>query len=166
MEYHDAKEKFLSLWGTLSDSWGISKTMGQVHALLLISPQSMSTEEVMNKLSISRGNAHLNLKALMDWGLIYCEMKPGDRKDFYYAEKDTWEIFRKIVIQRKKKELDPVVKLFDEIASVKEDCEESKEFCKMVSELRLMSNQADSMLDKILKTDPNWLTKGMLAMLK
>ncbi|HND16088.1 MAG TPA: transcriptional regulator, partial [Saprospiraceae bacterium] len=82
------------------------------------------------------------------------------------AEKDIWEVFRRIVEQRKKKELEPIIKLFDDVTSVQEECDASKEFCKVVRELKVLSCQADSVLNKITNADQSWITKGILNVFK
>ena len=68
MEWQEGKDKFLQAWGTLGTSWGINRTMAQIHALMMISPRALSADEVMEELQISRGNANMNIRALMDWG--------------------------------------------------------------------------------------------------
>ena len=166
MDFTEGKEKFLNAWGALASSWGINRTMAQVHALLLVAPQPMCAESIMEYLKISRGNANMNIRALMDWGLVYKEIKCGERKEFFYAEKDIWEVFRRIVEQRKKKELEPIIKLFDDVTSVQEECDASKEFCKVVRELKVLSCQADSVLNKITNADQSWITKGILNVFK
>jgi len=115
MELDEGKEKFIQSWGTLGSNWGINRTMAQIHALLLIAPESLSAMEIKEKLNISMGNTNMNIRQLMDWGLVYKKLKSGERKEFFVAEKDMWEIVKKIVIQRKKKELEPVLKVLDEI---------------------------------------------------
>src|SRR3954471_20846731 len=97
MELKEAKDKFLNAWGTLGSNWGINRTMAQIHALLLISPNSLSAEEIMEDLKISRGNANMNLRDLIDWGLIYKEIKAGERKEFFHAEKDIWKAAKQII---------------------------------------------------------------------
>ena len=166
MELSEGKEKFLNAWGSLASNWGINRTMAQVHALLLISPYSLNADEIMDELKISRGNANMNIRALMDWNLVFKEIRQGERKEFFYAEKNIWEVFRQIVTQRKRKELEPIIKLFDEVSSVEEECQESKEFCRVVQELKVMTCQADSILDKLTRTDPNWVTKCILSAFK
>ena len=90
MKLTESREKFINAWGTLATSWGINRTMAQVHALLLVSPDPLSTEEVMEELKISRGNANMNIRTLIDWGLLFKETKAGERKEFFRAEKDLW----------------------------------------------------------------------------
>ncbi len=77
MELDEAKRKFTERWGTLGSAWGISRTMAQVHALLLVSSTALSTEDIMDQLQISRGNVNLNVRALMDWGLVRKELRIG-----------------------------------------------------------------------------------------
>ena len=103
MQLEEAQEKFIQSWGTLGSHWGINRTMAQVHALLLIAAKPLAAQEIMDALKISSGNANMNIRALIDWGLVFKELKPGERKEFFVAEKDMWEVIRKIIIQRKKK---------------------------------------------------------------
>ena len=70
MELPEAKERFIQAWGGFGSQWGINRSMAQVHALLLVSPDPLSTEDVMEQLNISRGNANMNLRALIDWNLV------------------------------------------------------------------------------------------------
>lgn len=166
MEYQLAKEKFLQAWGTVGSDWGISRTMAQIHALLLISPAPLCVKDIMDELQISIGNTNLNLRALMDWGLVYKELKPGERKEFFIAEKDMWDVVRKIITNRKRRELEPVLKVLDEVSAVQGDSAEIQEFLNMVKEIRLFSNKADSLLETLLKTDSDWFVKSFLKMVK
>ena len=104
MKLIESKEKFINAWGTLGTSWGINRTMAQVHALLLISPDVLSAEDIMEALTISRGNANMNVRTLIDWGLVFKETRAGERKEFFYAEKDIWIVFKQIAKERRKRE--------------------------------------------------------------
>src|SRR3954462_601200 len=121
MELAEAKKKFIETWGKLGSEWGINRTMAQVHALLLISPESLTTEEIMETLSISRGNANMTLRDLIGWGLVEKQHKVGERKEYFYADKDTWNIARQVAKERRKRELEPVLKVLDELTKVKGD---------------------------------------------
>ena len=79
MKLKEAKEQFIHAWGTLGSNWGINKTMAQVHALLLVSPDPLSAEEIMAELNISRGNANMNLRELIEWGIVNKIHKSGER---------------------------------------------------------------------------------------
>src|SRR6478609_5912932 len=96
MEFNEAKNKFIQTWGALGSQWGINKTMAQIHALLMVSADAVSMEGIMAELQISRGNASMNLRALMDWGIVYKEFKAGERREFFTAEKDLDELAVKI----------------------------------------------------------------------
>ena len=111
MEFSDAKQKFIQSWGILGTSWGINRAMAQIHALLLISPRSLSTDEIMEELNISRGNANMNIRALIDWGIVFKEIRPGERKEFFYSEKYIWGVAKQIMKERRRNELEPVVKV-------------------------------------------------------
>ena len=166
MNLEEGKEKFIQSWGTLGSNWGINRTMAQVHALLLITNDPLSAEQIMEQLQISRGNANMNIRALIDWGLVYKELKPGERKEFFRAEKDMWLVVKQVIIQRKKKELEPMLKVLDEISSVEGVCQQSEEFCNVVRDIKLFSNKADSTLDMLIKADANWFMGSFLKMIK
>ena len=132
MDLQEGKEKFIQSWGALGTSWGINRTMAQIHALLLISPNPLSAEEIMDELKISRGNANMNIRALIDWGLVFKTLIKGERKEYFIAEKDMWEVVKKIIAQRKKRELEPMLKVLEELSSIKSKDEEGEVFTKVI----------------------------------
>lgn len=166
MTIQEGRDKFIQSWGALGTSWGINRTMAQIHALLLISPQSLCAEEVMAALKISRGNANMNLRALMDWGLAFKEIKTGERREFFVAEKDMWQVVRNIILNRKKRELEPTLKVLDELSSVEGEDVETQEFIRVIKDIKLFSNKADSLLESLTKADPNWLMSSFIKMIK
>ncbi len=93
----------------MGSSWGIPRTMAEVHALLYITSRPMNTDEIMERLGISRGNASMSLRSLVEWGIIYREHVRGDRKEYFTAEQDVWKLFRTVLRERKKREIDPVI---------------------------------------------------------
>lgn len=161
MEYQAAKEKFLQEWGVLGTQWGINRTMAQIHALLLISPEPLCVKDIMQELKISLGNANMNLRALMDWGLIYKVANPGDRKDFYVAEKDFWEVVKRIIKKRKERELVPVLKMLDEVSAAEGHGPQVEAFRKAVQDIRLFSAKADAIMENLLKADSSWINTFM-----
>lgn len=110
-----AQDQFVQAWGRMGSAWGISRTMGEVHALLYITAQAMCTDDVMDRLQISRGNASMTLRALLDWGVISRIDKPGDRREYYIAESDVWTMFHAIIHQRVQREVEPVLAMLYEI---------------------------------------------------
>lgn len=166
MNYTKGRERFIESWGKLAIDWGANRTMGQVHALLLITPEPICADEVMDYLQISRGNANTTLRRLIDWGIVFKHFKPGQRKEFFTAEKDLWKVMKSIIIVRKKKELDPMIRVIDELSEVQPLCSLSEEFCKTVKEIKVFSDKADKVLDNITQSEMNWLMNSMLRFMR
>lgn len=166
MQLDEAKEKFIQAWGALGSSWGINRTMAQVHALLLIAPESLSAEEIMETLNISRGNANMNLRALIDWGLVSKEHKSGERREYFYGEKDIWQVAQQVIIERRKRELKPVLKVLEEVKEVEGDREDQdvKAFIESVQNLHNIVGQADKFLEIAIKADRSWFFGALLKM--
>lgn len=166
MELQDGKQNFIESWGKLGVNWGVNKTMGQIHALLLISCKSLSCDEIMQQLSISRGNVNMNIRALVEWGLVHKECIQGKRKEYFKAEKDVFTMFKSVIDMRKKKELDPMIQILEEISEVKADCSESEEFCRVVRDLSHFSKKAESALNNVSGAESNWLFGTFIKLMK
>src|SRR3569833_367499 len=121
MELAEAKQKFIEAWGRLGSEWGINRTMAQVHALLLITPEELTTEEIKEELKISRGNANMTQRDLKGWGMVEKRHKAGERKEYFFADKDVWNIARQVAKERRKRVLVPVLIILDVLAQVKGD---------------------------------------------
>ncbi len=106
---HESQERFIALWGQMASSWGIPRSMAEVHALLYLSDEPLNTDDVMQRLGISRGSASMTLRSLQDWGVITRAHRRGDRKEYFQAEQDVWKLFRTILRERKKREIDPLL---------------------------------------------------------
>lgn len=167
MEFKEAKNKFVQSWGALGSQWGINKTMAQIHALLMISNEPISMEEIMEELQISRGNASMNLRALMDWGIVYKEYKAGERKEFFIAEKDLDELAAKISKERSKREIKPALKVLKEVSTIKPNhSEEEEHFVEQTGKLYDFVLKADNVLDKVTEYKDNWLAKLVVKIMK
>ena len=166
MTIKEKKEKFIQSWGTIGSNWGINRTMAQIHALLLIAQKPLSANQIKEELKISVGNANMNIRALIDWGLVHKELIPGQRKEFFVAEKDMWEVVKRIVIQRKKKELEPILRLLNDVGDIDVNDKESEEFAKVVKDLELYSNKVDSTLDRLINADSNWFVGTFMKMIR
>jgi len=162
MDLDKAQLKFIQDWGNLSTNWGIKSAMGRIHALLLISSDALCSDEVMEELQMSRGNANMNLKALENWKVIKKVHKPGCRKDYYAAEKDFAKVFKYILEERKKKELDPLLGLLQEVNKVQPRCPESSEFCHVTKELGRFASKADRAIKVITSSGNEWISKIMI----
>jgi DNA-binding transcriptional regulator GbsR (MarR family) len=104
-----AQDLFIRRWGEMGQTWGISRTMAEIHALLYISASPLCTDDVMARLHISRGNASTNLRALCDWGIVRRVHHRGQRREYFQSLSDVWEIFSIIAAERKRREMDPVL---------------------------------------------------------
>lgn len=166
MEFKEAKNKFIQTWGSLGSQWGINKTMAQIHALLMISAEPLSMEDVMEELHISRGNASMNLRALIEWGIAYKEYKPGERREFFSAEGNIDELARKIAKERSKREIKPTLRVLRDVSAI-EAKEDSKaaHFKAKTEELYDFVSRADNMLEKITAQKDNWITKTIYKLM-
>ena len=166
MQLAEAKAQFIANWGRFGTNWGINRTMAQIHALLLVSPDNLSADEVMEQLNISRGNANMNLRELMDWGLVQKVIVPGERKEFFTAEKDIWKVARQIVKERKKRELDLMIPVLKELSEVEGDKRDRavKTFTDTIHNIRKFSEQADKTLDTMIKADEHWFWSSLMKL--
>ena len=168
MQIDEAKQKFIQSWGSLGSSWGINRTMAQIHALLLISPDPVTQDDIMEELSISRGNVNMNTRDLVDWGLVERVLIPGERKEFFVAEKDIWKVATQIIKERKKRELDPMLKLLGQLEAIEGDKKDKdvKQFIDTIGGIKKFGNQADKVLDVMIKADENWFLTSLLKFFK
>lgn len=168
MKLAEAKEQFIQAWGTLGSKWGINRTMAQLHALLMVSPDPMSAEELMEELNISRGNVNMNIRELMDWGLVEKMHKPGDRKEYFKAEKDIWKITKQVAKERKKRELEPIIRLLDQVIDVEGDKKdkEVKAFVESVNGIRRMATNADKTINTMIRAEENWFFGSVMKLFK
>ena len=167
MHYDEAKTKFIQAWGTLGSAWGINKAMGQIHALLLISEEALSTEEIMEELQISRGNANMNIRGLVDWGIVYKVYKPGERKEYFAAGKDILELARQVSRERRRREIEPVMRVLEEVQEVSEgDEKEVKHFKEVTKDLGDFTKQVDGALNKFVRSDKNWFFQVLMKMMR
>ncbi len=159
MKFEEAKDRYIEAWGSLGSSWGVNRTMAQIHALLLISVEPLSAEEIMSELQISRGNANMNIRALMDWGLADKVLVKGERKEFFKSEKDVWYLAQQVARERKKRELDPIIKILTEVQGIKGKGLKVDEFKKMTKELLAFSKQSEKILLTFSSSKTNWFLK-------
>jgi len=105
----EAQDRFIAQWGQMGSAWGISRTVAEIFALLYITGEPLNADDVIDRLQISRGNASMSLRSLLDWGLITRVHKRGDRKEYFQAEQDPWNMARQITRERFRREIQPVV---------------------------------------------------------
>jgi len=145
------REEFVAQWGALGTQWGINRTMAQIHALLMTAPEPLSTDDVMEELKISRGNAHTNLKELVNWGLTRSVLIKGERREFFEAEKDVWQIFIIVARERKRREIDPALAILRKCSeeSRSNNTAEGKAFHEQMRQLEDFVAFASKMTDRV-----------------
>lgn len=168
MKLTEAKQQFINSWGAFGTQWGINRTMAQIHALLLVSVHPLTQDDMMEELSISRGNVNMNIRDLIGWGLVDRVIISGERKEYFTAEKDIWKVATQIMKERKKRELDPMIKLLGQLENIDGDKKdkEVQQFTQVVGSIKKMGQQADKTLEMIIKADENWFTGTILKMFK
>lgn len=108
-----ARNLFIRRWGEMGATWGISRTMAEVHALLFITSEPLCTDDIMEQLQVSRGNASMNLRQLVNWGLIRRTHLRGDRKEYFVSDLDAWEMFETITRERRRREVEPIIETIE-----------------------------------------------------
>ncbi|HEY9104150.1 GbsR/MarR family transcriptional regulator [Chitinimonas sp.] len=114
MKLSPTTQKYILHWGEMGTRWGVNRTVAQIHALLFLSNQPLHAETISETLNVARSNVSTSLKELQSWGLIRVTHVLGDRRDHFLAHQDVWEIFRIIMEERKKRELDPTLTVLRE----------------------------------------------------
>jgi DNA-binding transcriptional regulator GbsR (MarR family) len=167
MKLEEAKQQFINSWGAFGTQWGINRTMAQIHALLLISTEPITQDDMMEQLSISRGNVNMNIRDLIGWGLVERVIVSGERKEYFTADKNIWKVATQIIKERKKRELDPMLKLLSQLENI-DDKKESgaKEFLTVVGDIKKLGGHADSLLDIMIKAEENKFISGVLKIFK
>src|SRR5437016_7023117 len=114
MALSPVEQKFILHWGEMGTRWGINRTVAQVHALLFVSPKPLHAEEIANTLAVARSNVSNSLRELQGWGVVRVTHILGDRRDHFESVKDVWEIFRIVAEERKRREIDPTLRVLQE----------------------------------------------------
>jgi len=168
MKLTEAKQQFISSWGAFGTHWGINRTMAQIHALLLVSSEPLTQDDMMQELNISRGNTNMNIRELINWGLVERVLLSGERKEYFTAEKDIWKVVKQIVKERKKRELEPMLELLDKLEAVEGDRrdKEVKTFVDTVSSIKKLGKQADKTLDMMIRAEESWFVGSIMKLFK
>ncbi len=168
MKLVEARQQFISSWGAFGTHWGINRTMAQIHALLLITPDPVTQDDIMDQLNISRGNTNMNIRELINWGLVERVLLTGERKEYFSAEKDIWKVVKQIVKERKKRELEPMLRLLDQLEEVDGDRKDKnvKALVDTVSGIKKLGKQADKTLDVMIKAEESWFVGNLVKLFR
>ena len=116
-----SREAFISHWGEMGSSWGVPRSMAEIHALLFIEGRPLCTDEIMERRGVSRGNVSTTLRQLSEWGIVTRVRVRGDRKDYFEAEQDVWNLLSLIVRARKRRELEPLLAALEDARTLASD---------------------------------------------
>jgi DNA-binding transcriptional regulator GbsR (MarR family) len=171
----DAKALFVRRWGEMGGYWGINRTMAEIHALLFVSTEPLCTDDVMDRLQISRGNASMNLRSLVDWGLIERVHLRGDRKEYFLCRTDVWHMFETIIRQRRRREVEPIIEtilrcrqmISSEAGGLQGDQgAETKVYQQRLDDMYDFLNAVGTLADLLLKVGPKGIGRISKMMMK
>ena len=157
-----ARQQFIESWGVMGVAWGINRSMARIHALLMLSHEPTSLDDIARTLEISRGNASMSLQKLRDWGVVQRVAVAADRRDFYITEPDVWAMFFAIARERKRREFDPAVSTVrDAIDGLGEDT--PPEVRQRLAQMASLMGTGEQVLERFL-TNPT-ASRALLAFL-
>lgn len=156
----ECKGLLVRRWGEMGGYWGINRTMAEIHALLFVSSEPLCTDDVMELLHVSRGNASMNLRGLVDWGLIRRVHKLGDRKEYFEADTDVWHMFETIMRERRRREVEPIIDTIDRCRQMIPEPEKGpeaptrdqvREFTRRLDELQRFLRTMSTLFELVLR---------------
>lgn len=163
----EIQDKFIQEWGSVGSAWGINKTMAQINGLLWISSEPLNTDQIMERIDISRGNAHKNIKELLNFGIAKPVIIKGDRKEYFTSIKDPWTLFKVVMKERKKREMDPMLEALDSFIQETKGLKgkEEKEFHDKLKEMKEFSEIFTGLVDKLSNFEKDFLIKYLIDLL-
>ena len=156
-------DRFIEAWGSMGVFWGINRSMARIHAFTLVSEKPVDLDTISTSLNISRGNASMSLRELRNWGVIQRVHISGDRRDFYTVEQDSWKMFYRIAVERKKREFDPMIHALRHLLS-EADIEKHEKVNERLIQLEELLTTFDSIISKAIESEKK--SKIMFEFLK
>jgi DNA-binding transcriptional regulator GbsR (MarR family) len=157
------QRKFTLHWGEMGTRWGVNRTVAQVHALLYLSPRPLNADDIVDALDVARSNVSTSLKELQGWGIVKLVHVVDDKRDHFESMKDVWEMFRVVLDERKKRELDPTVRMLREcLADADKDKATDAYTGERLRELYRFFNTTTAWYDQIR----NWPTASIVKVVK
>ncbi|MBX3597772.1 MAG: GbsR/MarR family transcriptional regulator [Rhizobiaceae bacterium] len=151
-------QAFVLHFGEMGSRWGINRTVGQIYALLSVSPQPLCADEIVDALGISRSNVSMSLRELQAWNLVLLKHKPDDRRDFFTAPDDVWQILRTLAEERKKREIDPTLSVLRELLMQKPQGETERFAQTRMAEMHGLIEQLTNWYDDVKKLETERLS--------
>lgn len=151
--------QFVEHWGMMARSWGINATMGELFALLYVSGADWTADALREWLRVSRGNVSMNLRELMAWGVVHKLHRSGERREFFRAEADVWTLFRRILGERKRRELDPTLLVLERSVHMSSALPGQEVLCKRILDLQQFFALINALATRLLTLEPDDLAE-------
>ncbi|MET0066894.1 MAG: MarR family transcriptional regulator [Candidatus Thiodiazotropha sp.] len=161
MELSPVTQRFVLHWGEMGTRWGVNRTVAQIHALLYLSEQALTAEEITDTLGVARSNVSNSLKELLAWRLVKVVHVLGDRRDHFQTSKDVWELFKLIVEGRKQREIEPTREVLNDLLDSPELQQESIETRQRIEQTQQFISIMTHWSDEMLRLEPETLMKVM-----
>ncbi|HLS43189.1 MAG TPA: GbsR/MarR family transcriptional regulator [Paenalcaligenes sp.] len=161
MNLEPQAERFVLHFGEMGGRWGVNRTVGQIYALLFLSPEPLNAEQIAETLQISRSNVSMSLKELQSWRLVHMVHKVGDRREFFQSPKDVWEIFHILVEEKRKREIDPTLSLLRNILMEHPEGEQQAYEQQRISDMLELIELATGWFDEVHHLPPETLQSLM-----
>ncbi|WP_082124282.1 GbsR/MarR family transcriptional regulator [Lysobacter capsici] len=167
MSLSPLQERFILHWGEMGSRWGVNRTVAQIHALLFLSERAITADEICETLNLARSNVSTSLKELQSWNLARVTHVLGDRRDHFETYKDVWDIFRAVVQERRRREIEPTLSMLRtavldganaEVAPDQNDPRDQRTLARMREVLEFMET-GTSWIDEMNRLDPKTLIK-------
>ena len=156
--------EFVEHWGVMARSWGINATMGELFALLYVTGDDWTAEDLRERLRVSRGNVSMNLRELITWGVVHKVHRQGERREYYRAEIDVWTLFRRILRERKRRELDPTLVVLEKSVAMVGDDPNQRAMRARIRELQQFFALINTLAKRLLALEPEDLDELRLLL--
>jgi DNA-binding transcriptional regulator GbsR (MarR family) len=159
MELKPVAKKFVLHWGEMGSTWGVNRTVAQIHALLFIAGRPVNADDITETLEVARSNVSMSLRELQNWNLIRTVHLMGDRRDHFETITDVWELFRTVVRERKQREFDPTITLLNECLKDPDIKSEDVAAQQRIKETLALMEALSAWADEMLRLEPETLMK-------
>src|SRR5246127_2307235 len=158
-----AAQKFILHWGEMGTRWGINRTVAQVHALLYIAPTPLNAEDIAETLNVARSNVSTSLKELQSWRIVKLVHVLGDKRDHFESMKNVWEMFRIVLDERKRREIDPTIAILEECIAEAASKDTDKQTEERLRELHRFFETTTAWYTQVAKLPASALVKFLSA---
>lgn len=152
---------FVSHFGEMGSRWGINRTVGQIYALIFVSPQPLNADDIAERLEFSRSNVSMGLKELQSWRLVNLRHLPGDRREYFDAPSDAWEIFRTLAEERRRREIEPTLSMLRNALLEEPSTDEDRIALERMRGMHDLIELTTTWFDDVQRIDPQTLSRLM-----